>query len=183
MSGESRVPRVAIPFMAVVFLCVAPVIASARPVGDYDEVSGWLAQAKTEAVELQRDAEEMNTFMRDKISWQVYAARLDSMKQHVNNMAELFGRISNAELAGPWQLQAVEQTTPLLDEMGGDVTMMIVYLKAAPDRLMFTDFPDYVSAETDVAARMTALISDYVAYGEAKEKSEELEYRLELPPS
>lgn len=173
MSGESRIPRVAIPFMAVVFLCVAPVIAGARPAGDYDDASGWLAQAKTEAVELQRDAEEMNTFLRDKTSWQIYAARLDSMKQHVNTMAELFGRIRNSELATPWRLQAVEQTTPLLDEMSADLIMTIVYLKAAPDRLMFTDFSDYVRAEADVATRMAALISDYVAYDEAKEAPED----------
>ena len=50
-----------------------------------------------------------------------------------------------------------------------------------PDRLIFTSFPEYVAVNAELATDMAQLISDYVAYGEAKQDLEELSFELELP--
>jgi hypothetical protein len=49
--------------------------------------------------------------------------------------------------------------------------------------LIFTSFPDYVAANAELATDIAQTVSDYVAYGEAKNKAEELSFQLELPES
>jgi hypothetical protein len=69
---------------------------------------------------------------------------------------------------------AVGDIRPMLEELSANVTMTIFNLSAGPGRLVFTSFPEYVEANAETAADLEQTISDYVAYGEAKKKAEDL---------
>ena len=51
--------------------------------------------------------------------------------------------------------------------------MTICHLDENPDRFIFTSFPEYVAANVELASGIAGTLSDYVAYGEAKQKTEE----------
>jgi hypothetical protein len=175
--------RPGLAFFAIAFLSLAPALASAQSAKDSEEFSGFLAEAKTEAVQLQKSTEEMNSYPYSRANWVIEAAKIAEIKQHVNKLGELFIKMDNVEAASTWQQMAVGDMRPMLEELAGNVTMAIFNLSAAPDRLVFTSFPEYVQANAETAADLAQTISDYVAYGEAKKKAEEVSLELELPTS
>jgi len=181
MNNYAKPIRPGLAFLAVAFLSLAPAMASAQSARDSDEFTGFLAEAKTEAVQLQKSTEEMNSFVHSTTSFATEAEKIAEIKQHVNKLGELFTKMDNVEAASTWQQMAVVDIGPMLEELSANVTMTIFNLSAAPDRLVFTSFPEYVEANAETAADLEQTISDYVAYGEARNKAEELSLRLELP--
>jgi hypothetical protein len=175
--------RPGLAFVAVALLSLAPAMASARTVKDSEEFSGFLAEAKTEALQLQKSAEEMNSFVHARTSWHAEAAKLQEVKEHVNKLGEFVSKMNSVEAPSPWQEVALGDIAPMVDELAANVTMTIYHLGENPDRLIFTSFPDYVAANAELATDIAQMVSDYVAYGEAKNKAEELSFELELPES
>jgi len=161
-----------------------PTIRAAQPSGDSKEVSTIFVDAKTEAVQLKQDAEEMNSFVHSGLSWQTHAAQLDQIKQHVNNTGEIVAKLNNARnAASPWQQQATDRIIPMLKELAASVETTITFLGQNQKRLATAPYTEYVEANTDFAVDLSQVISDYVAYSEAKHKSEELGRKLEVPTS
>lgn len=183
MNKYSRAVRPGLALVAVALLSLAPAVASARVVGDSEEFTGFLAQAKTEAAQLQRSAEELNSFQYSRISWQSQAAKLEELKTHLNKLGELVVRMNNVEAPSPWQQMAIFDVYPMVEELAANVTMTIFYLGEAPDRLAFTSFPEYVAADAELATNTAALLSEYVDYSEAKRTVEDISFELELPKS
>jgi hypothetical protein len=175
--------RAGLAFLAVAIVSLAPTIASAKSVRDSEEISRLLAEAKTEALQLQRSTEEMNSFAHSRMSWQTEAAKIAEIKLHFNKLGELVTKMNDAEAPSPWQQQATSEVTPMVEELGGYITMTIYHLGESPDRLVFTSFPEYVAANADMASDLAQLLSDYVEYGEAKQTVEELSFDLGLPRS
>jgi hypothetical protein len=175
--------RPGLAFLAVAILSLTPAIASAKSVRDSEEVSRFFAEARTEALQLQRSAEEMNSFAHFNISWQTEAAKIAEVKLHFNKLGELVRKMNAAEAPSPWQQQAIGEVTPMVEELGSYITMTIYHLGESPDRLAFTSFPEYVAANADLASDLAQLLSDYVEYGQAKQTVEELSFELGLPRS
>jgi hypothetical protein len=182
MKDYTKAVRLALAFFAVAVLSLAPTVASARSVGDSEKVSGFLAEAKAEAQQLQTITEEMNSFMHSKTSWQTQAAKLAEMKRHFNKLGELVFKMNKAEAPSPWQQEAIRKVTPMVEVLSSYITMTIYHLGEDPDRLVFTSFPEYVAASTGLASEIAELLSDYVEYGEAKQGVEEL-FELGFPRS
>lgn len=175
--------RPGLAFLAVAVLSLTPAVASTRTVKDSEEVFGFLAEAKSEAVQLQKSAEEMNSFAPFTTSWQTHAAKIEEVKRHVNKLGELVTKMNRAEAPSPWQQQAIGEVTSMVEELSANVTMTIFHLNENQDRLIFSSFPEYVAANAELATDMAQLISDYVAYGQAKQDVEELSFELGLPRS
>jgi hypothetical protein len=165
--------------LAIVLLSLAPTLASARVVRDSPEFSGYLAQAKTEAVQVQQTAEEMYTFKYSKISWQTQAAKLEELKTHLNKLGEFVVTMNNVEEPSPWQQVAIGDITPMVQELAANVTMAIYHLDASRQDYAFSSFPEYVEANAELAANTAAMISDYVTYDEAKQKAKETSDELQ----
>jgi hypothetical protein len=182
MNTRQRAIRPALFFLAVAVLSTGAVIGAAQSVGNSEEVSVLLSEAKREAIQLKQDAEEMDSFVRSKMSWQSHASKLTAIKQHTNNVGELVAKMNNAKAtAAPWQQQSIDRITPLLTELAASVTSTIQHLNDNQNRLQHPPYPDYAATNADLASDLSQLISDYVAYGEAKRKSEDLERKLEVP--
>ena len=183
MNKYARAVRPGWAFLAVAFLSLAPAVASARVVRDSEEFSGFLAEAKTEAAQLQKSAEEMNSFVHFSTQWSTEAAKIEEVKQHVNKLGELVTRMNNVEAPSPWQRQAIRDVNPMVEELAANVTMTIFYLSEFQDRLVFTSFSEYVAANAELAADTAELLSEYVEYSEAKQTVEDISFDLELPSS
>jgi hypothetical protein len=183
MKKYAKAVRPGLSFLAVAVLSLMPAMASAKSAPDSEEFSGFLAEARTEAVQLQKSAEEMNSFVHYTTNWKTEAAKLEETKTHVNKLAELFTKMNNVLAASPWQRQAVADVTPMVEELSANVSMTIYHLGENPDRFIFTSFPEYVAANAELASEISYALSDYVTYGEAKQKAEELYFELELPSS
>jgi hypothetical protein len=174
--------RPGLAFLAVAFLSVMPAIAAAQS-QDSDEFSGFLAQAKSEAVQVQQTAEEMYTLRFSKISWQTQAEKLEVLKTHVNKLGEFVVRMNNVEAPSPWQRHAIRNVTPMVEELAADVTMAIYHLDESRDSYVSSSFPEYVAANAELSVDIAGLLSDYVEYSEAKRTVEDIEFELELPIS
>ena len=183
MKEYSKAARPGLAFLAVAVLSLAPAVASARSVRDSEEVSGLLAEAKAEALQLQKSTEEMNSFEHSRISWQTQAAQIAEIKRQFNNLGELVIKMNKAEAPSPWQQQAIREVTPMVEELASYITMTIYHLGEDPDRLIFTSFPEYVAANAGLASEIAQLISDYVEYDKAKQDVEELSFELGFPRS
>ncbi len=181
MKEYAKAARPGLVFLAVAVLSLAPAIASARSVGDSEEVSGFLAETKTEALQLQKSTEEMNSFEHSRINWQTEAAKIAEIKRHFNKLGELVIKMNKAEAPSPLQQQAFREVTPMVEELASYITMTIYHLGENPDRLIFTSFPEYVAANAGLASDIVQLLSDYVEYGQAKHDVEELSFELGLP--
>lgn len=182
MIERTRSIRLAPALLVVTFLCAAPALCAAQPAQDSAEISRLLAEANTQAMQLKQDCEHMKAFARTTTSWQTHAASLSQIKGHVNELGKLVTRMNDAQAeASPWQQQAIDQITPLLQELAANVSSTIKHLNKNQTRLMHPPYPAYAAASAEYAADLSRLISDYVAYGAAKHKSEELTERLELP--
>ena len=167
---------------AVLFLSAAPaVLASPRPT-DSEQVTKLLADVKSEAAQLKSDAEDMKTFTRSHLSWQSHAAKIEQIKQHVNKSGELLAKLHDSKAsASAWQGQAIDRITPILQELAASVSSTIEHLNKNQSRIHTTPYTDYVASTADLATDLSELITDYVAYGEAKNRSEDLGQKLEVP--
>jgi hypothetical protein len=101
----------------------------------------------------------------------------------VSNSKRLLAPLSGycaVEAASPWQQMAIGDVTPMLEELAANVTMTIYNLGESPDRLIFSSFPEYVAANAEIAADIAQVTSDYVAYGEDKQKAKEVADELQM---
>ena len=159
----------------------AALTAPATP--DSEEVTNLLSELKSDAIQLRADAEDMKSFtMNSKLSWQSHASKLTSIKENVNNSGQLLSKLQNARAtASPWQQQTIDQVTPLLKDLAASVSTTIEHLNTNQNKLHFQPYKEYVATNADLATDLSGLIADFLAYGEAKNKSEELGQKLEVP--
>ncbi len=179
MNKYAQAVRPGFAFLAVALLSLAPTVASARVVRDSPEFSALLAQAKSEAIQLQQTAEEMNTLKFPQIGWQTQADKLEAVKEHVNNLGEFVVRMQKVEVPSPSQEQAIRDITPIVGQLAANTTTAIYHLDATRDRYVFSSFPEYVDANAELATNVAQMISDYVAFDEARQKAKEFSDELQ----
>ena len=173
-----RRSSLALSLVAIGF-AVSPVWGGSK---DSKEVSGLLADVKTEAIQLRHDADELKSFTHSSLSWESHTRKVEEIKGHVNNAGELLSKLENAKgEASPWQQQAIDRITPMLKELASNTTATIEHLNQRPKLLHTSPYADYVDANYEVASSLEELISDYVDYGKSKARSEELTSKLEVP--
>jgi len=103
------------------------------------------------------------------------------MKTHINAAGKLLTQLKNAEAGGePWQQEAIRRIEPLLREMADNTTTTIKYLDANKNKVHMQEFKDLVESNLDIAKNLEGLIRDFVNFGNAKGRYEELRQKLEL---
>ena len=149
--------------------------------GSSEKVSQLLAEVKAEAVALEHDAEALAVWTRAKqMSWESHAAKLTEMKNHVNQAGQLLTKLNEARTtASPWQQQAIDRIYPLVKELADNTSTTINHLSANKGRIRFSPYPDYAKANFELAQELTALISDYVEYGDHEEEFHRLQDKLQ----
>ncbi|HVA72808.1 MAG TPA: hypothetical protein VNF02_06805 [Candidatus Limnocylindrales bacterium] len=180
MKRQFMVMGSSLGLLLFVFACMVPVAFGQST--DSAEVSGLLSEAKTEAVQMNRGAEELRTFTRSNLHWESHAAKIEEIKQNVNRSGELLAKLQNARSeASPWQQQTIDRIDPLLREIAATVESTIDHLNKHPQQLKTEPYREYVDANADLTTDLSTMISDYIAYGKAKNKSQQLAQKLEIP--
>ena len=80
----------------------------------------------------------------------------------------------------PWQQAAIKRIEPALKELAANTEATIKHLTENQGKVHFPAFKDYVKANYELATDMETMIRDFVSYGEAKEKFENLGEKLEI---
>jgi len=162
--------------------CLAiPAPLQATEPGDSAEITKLFVDAKAEAVQLKDDAEDLESFVKSKLSWESHARKVELIKEHINNTGKLLAKLQDASPTGsPWQQRAIQQIDPLLRELAANTEATINHLNENRANIHFSQFKDYVKANYDLAMDLEALIRDFVNYGEAKDKTERLGKKLDV---
>ena len=176
-------------FLAVMFLF--PVLQAAgaaqtprhaqRFQPDSKEVSDLLGQAKTQAAQLKNDATDMQGFPQSNVSWETHAEKITAIKQDVNNVGQTIAKLNAAESeASPWQKTAIDHINPLLKELADNTTTIIDHLNREQGRLLNTpEHKDLLNTNAELATELSAVIGDFVDYGQTRAKFLELRRKLE----
>jgi hypothetical protein len=182
MLNRKLVTRVSLGLFLGALALAASTVCGAQTSKDSKEVSTILADVKTEAIQLSRDADELKSFTHSTLTWESHAVKVEEIKRHVNNAGKSLSKLDSARAgASPWQQQAIDRINPLLKELASNVTSTIEHLNQKPRLLQTGPYVDYAAANYEMASNLAELVSDYVEYGKSKAKSEELATKLETP--
>jgi hypothetical protein len=168
-------------FLIAGYLAISPAATAATaPAAGSEEITRLLAEVKTEAAALERDAVEIAAWTRAKqVSWQSHADRLRSMREHINQAGELLSKLNSArEGASIWQQQAIDRIHPLLKELADNTQSTINHLNDNQDKIYFPPYTDYAKAGADLAQDLAALVSDYTKFGELEEEFHRLQEKV-----
>jgi len=163
------------------FLAVSPVVVAAET-PDSEQVSKLLSEAKTTAYQLREDAVAMETYTRVDASWESHADAISQIKEHIGAMARVAAKLQAAKgTASPWQKTAIDRMNPYLDELGGYTTAAIEHINGNHSVHTMQEYRDYLEANADYASDLAAMIGNFVDYGRAKQRTERLGAKLEIP--
>ncbi len=178
---ELRLAPIALAIGAVAI--VFSVQAADRP--DSEQVSNLLSQVKSHAFQMKEDAATLESYTRlGGVSWQTHASVITQMKERINEAGRDVQKLEDAKKsASPWQEMAIQRIQPLLRELATNTGKAIQYLNENPKRLSMDPYKSYLEANADVSEELSSMISDFVDYGNTKQRLEMLERRLELPAS
>lgn len=158
--------------------------ASAETVNDKDteQVSSLLTDLKTEAVMLSSDADMMEAYSHSSLSWQSHATQITKIKEHINEAGRLHTKLQELRgTAAPWQQVAIDRSLPMLRELADNASDAIRFINEKPSRLFREEYKAYLEANADTSSNLAAMIRDFVDYGNAEWRREELGKKLELP--
>jgi hypothetical protein len=177
MKNYRTLDSVALALVVAGYL-VIPAALKAAGTPDSADITKLLADTKAVAVQLKTDSGQMESYTRSKLSWQSYAAKVETIKGHINNAGQLVARLKDAESTGsPWQQATIKRIEPLLQEMADNLTATIKHLNDNKNKVHFPEFTDYVKANYALATDTEALLRASVDYGTDRAKFELLSSR------
>jgi uncharacterized protein YfaS (alpha-2-macroglobulin family) len=165
----------------VALLCFSfPLLARAQGQDD-PEVTQLLADVRQEAADLAKDADEMESLLRNDVTWQTHAEMLRRVADHVNTMGRTVEKIeAKKSSASTWQQQAIDRILPLLKELAANTTAAINHINENKIRPVSGNYPEYLKQNTETAHELGSTIASFIDYGKSKEKLDKLEQKLEV---
>jgi hypothetical protein len=143
------------------------------------QLTQLLSQARDEAAELAKDADEMESLIRNDVSWQTHAEMLNRVKDHVNNMARIVAKLSDARSSGSdLQEQAVDRILPLLKELAANTTAAINYLNQNQVRPKTEPYTQYLKDNAETAHQLASTVSSLFDYEKSMTRISKLKNKL-----
>jgi hypothetical protein len=148
---------------------------------DSQQLTQVLGEARDEAAELARDADEMESLIRNDVSWEAHAVMLDRVKDHVNNMARIVAKLSETRASGSeLQQQAVDRILPLVKELAANTTAAINYLNQNKSRPKTDPYTQYLHDNAETAHQLSSTVSSLWEYEKSMTKIAKLKNKLDL---
>lgn len=165
--------------VSMLFLFSTPLSAQNQ---ENTEVNQLLADARDEAAQLSRDADEMESLILTDVSWQTHAAMLETVKDHVNKLGRIATQLEQKrDSASQWQQQAIDRMLPVMRDLATNTTAAINHLNENKSRpLQISSYPQYLKENAETARELSDMISSFAKYGESRAKMEKLEQKLEI---
>lgn len=174
----NSVTRIAI----LALLLPVSLLAAQNP--DSSCITKLLAEVKVHAALADDDAATLASYTQSNLNWRTHGVRLNQIKEHVNDLIRDGNQLSSMRAEGSlWQQEAIDGFTPLLPVIAEHLTATIIHLKENRTELQFPAYRDYVLANEKMINKANHAISDWVDYGEAKERADSLEKELQLSGS
>jgi hypothetical protein len=146
-----------------------------------DQLTQLLGEARMEAGQLARDADQTESLIRSDVSWQTHAEMLDGVKEHVNNMARIIDKLTAARSSGSeLQEQAVDRILPLLKELAANTTAAINWLNQNKSRPIGAPYTQYLRANAETAHQLESTVSSLFEYEKTMNRMGELKNKLEV---
>lgn len=147
-----------------------------------DQLAQLLGEARIEAGQLAKDADETESLIRNDVSWQTHAEMLESVKEHVNNMGRIIDKLTATRSSGSeLQEQAVDRILPLLKELAANTTAAINYLNQNQSRPIGQPYTQYLKANAETAHQLASTVSSLFEYEKTMNKMDELKNKLGQP--
>jgi hypothetical protein len=138
-----------------------------------------LAQARTSASQLSKDAGVMQAFAGNKMSWQSHANQINVIKGHVNKMGEILSQLHEARGdASQVHQRAIDRISPLLQEIASNTTAVIDHLNENQGHIWSPTYQSYVSENARLTSELSGAISNFVEYDKTKTRMDQLEQKL-----
>ena len=165
--------------LAIAWLLIPPAANAAAT--DSLEVSNILSAAKLEAIRLREDANQMQNFVANQVTWDTHAVYATRVAQDIIAMQEKVDQLDKARsLGSEWQQSAIDRIRPLLKELTATIIAVSDTMLTHPfDK---TEYNEYLEANYDYATQLAALISDTVDYGKTKARMEKAAAKLKAGP-
>jgi hypothetical protein len=169
MKNYRTLEAVTLTVFAVGYLMIPTVVKADNP--DSADITKLLTDTRVVATQLKVDSGKMDSFTRSKLSWQSYAAKLDTIKGHINNAGQRLAKLKDAESTGsPWQQTTIKRTEPLLQELADNLTATINHLSENQNKVHFPPFTDYVKANYAMSIDLEEMLRASIDYGTDKAK-------------
>jgi hypothetical protein len=148
---------------------------------DSEQVSKLLAEVRGEALLLRDDAQLMESYTRSDISRETQGRTVTAVRAHVNAIGKKLAELMSAKnSASPWQVAAIERIQPWVRELATNTSRAIGYINSGPANYKTGEYKEYLEANSDVSNGLFSLISDFVDYGNSKDRMDRLATRLEI---
>lgn len=142
--------------------------------GDSAQVSQLLQQARTSATQLNRDSNDMASYAGNRLSWESHTQQINRIKEHINNSGKILAELHDArDGAEPWQREAIDQITPMLQKLASNTESIINHLNDKR-QTWHPEYEGYLKSNAETAQDLSNLIRDYVEYGKAKSRTDSL---------
>jgi len=163
------------------FPSLASPVEAVTPRDSQAELTRLLKQAQVTAGQLASTTDQLNAYSRSNLTWQTHAAKVDEVKSHVNALGRNLSEMEALQAdATPWQDDAIRGIRPLLEQIADSTEEVILYIRENPRLINFAAYEEMVADKHDLASELAVLTKDYVSYGEAKDKLEQLHTELDL---
>ena len=167
--------------LLVAVLFSARLEMQAAPAEDSREVSKLLEDIKSQAGDLQRDSDELESFTRSNLSWESHAEQLERIKERINAIGETIKNLNSLRgSASPWQREAIDRILPLAEKLAANTKAAINHLNKNPSHLQDPEYQQYLKSNAEVATNLAGLVREFVEYGKTKTNLEALERKLEV---
>jgi phage-related tail protein len=141
--------------------------------GDSAQASRLLKDARGLAVQLGRDANQMASFQ-TLTNWKSHAEQLNLIGDHINKVGKILADLHQArDGADPWQKDAIDKITPLVQELASNTKSIIDNLNG-DKRTWRPEYNAYLKSNAERANDLSKLIGDYLDYEGAKARTQGL---------
>jgi len=172
--------RLTVVFLAVLLSASVPALAFVMR-QDSQQLTEVLGEARDEAAELAKDADETESLTRSDVSWQTHAEMLDHVKDHVNHMARIINKLTDTRTSGSeLQEQAVDRILPLLKELAANTTAAINYLNQNKTRPISASYTQYLHANAQTAHQLADTVVSLFEYEKSMTEVSKLKDKLKL---
>lgn len=148
---------------------------------DSEQVSAWLAAVEAQAIILSVDASTLESYTRSGSSWKSHSAGVKRMREHLSELDRQLAKLPEVRAqASPWQRAAINRIRPLLRELAENTEKAIEYINTDPERLLLDQYRDCIEANANLSVELPAIISDFVNYGDTRQRLKSLASTLDL---
>jgi hypothetical protein len=173
--------RIALSGALLLASAFVPVSSFGQATADNPSVTAQLEAAKPLLAKIKKDAAVMQSYsLVSGPSWETHAATLTRIKDDVNKLQEnMRGLQSHRTVASPWQQDAIDRITALVNDLATNMNGAIDHLNKNKTRPSSAPYPEYLRTNTRLVTALGDQIDATIEAGEARAKEEALTKQLD----